>query len=174
MRKRWLAVALAFCTFAASVGGNGTIAYASETTQPQAVAAEGEADTAEFVIQDGVLTGYHGAGGEVIIPDTVTSITNKAFYGNDNIVSVYIPDTVTSIQRESFRFCQQLQSVRLPEGLTEIGVGLFQYCPRLSKIQIPDTVTWIGANAFDFCYEMKQIVLPQGVTTIGEEAFAQI
>lgn len=165
--RRWLAFALAFCTFAA--GENVTAVSASEPTEMAASEA-----ASDFVIENGRLTGYQGQGGEVVLPDTVTSISTKAFYGNDDITSVYIPDSVTDIERESFRFCSQLQSVRLPEGLGEIGIGTFECCPRLSSIEIPDTVTSIGGYAFDYCYELKNIVVPQGVSTIGENAFAEI
>lgn len=34
----------------------------------------------EFIIEDGVLETYNGDGGDVIIPDGVTSIGDFAFY----------------------------------------------------------------------------------------------
>lgn len=172
MKKQWIAVALAVCMSAGTAGGNYMAAVASEPTA--AVEQTAKSEAVDFVIENGVLTDYTGAGGEIVIPDTVTSISTRAFYGNDDIVSVYIPDTVTSIEREAFRFCTGLRSVRLPAGLTTIPIGIFEYSTRVGDVQIPETVTEIGANAFVECHELKNIVIPQSVTRIGAEAFSGI
>ena len=41
----------------------------------------------------------------------VKEIGNKAFYDNDNIVSVKIPDSVTSIGEDTFKYCYKLVEV---------------------------------------------------------------
>ena len=40
------------------------------------------AEKEEFVISKGVLTWYGGPGGDVVIPDGVTKIRNRAFFGD--------------------------------------------------------------------------------------------
>jgi len=44
----------------------------------------------------------------VILPSTLTSIGNNAFYGCSNLMSVGIPTSVTSIGAEAFRDCSSL------------------------------------------------------------------
>ncbi|MBQ1333177.1 MAG: leucine-rich repeat protein, partial [Lachnospiraceae bacterium] len=123
-----------------------------------------------FTISDGVLTGFSG-GGVVRIPETVTRITNDAFYGNSDITEVIIPDTVTSIEDQSFRFCENLESINIPYGITEIGPGMFECCCSLKEIEIPDTVAWIGEYAFEHCSSLQEVDLPASVTQIDTNTF---
>ena len=50
----------------------------------------------DFVIEDGVLTKYNGPGGDVVVPDGVTSISGIAFEGRTDIISVTIPAATLS------------------------------------------------------------------------------
>lgn len=55
-----------------------------------------------FVIVAGVLFGYFGVGGEVIVPDCVTKIGWHAFEQASGIVGLVIPSSVKSVSKESF------------------------------------------------------------------------
>ena len=46
----------------------------------------------EFVIENGTLKKYVGPGGDVVIPDGVTEIGEKAFWMCCNLVRIVIPD----------------------------------------------------------------------------------
>ncbi len=56
-----------------------------------------ESSDSDFVIKNGVLKKYTGRGGNVVIPDGVTSIGDYAFNRCANLTSITIPDSVTSI-----------------------------------------------------------------------------
>ncbi|MFQ9516582.1 MAG: leucine-rich repeat protein [Eubacterium sp.] len=175
MNKRLISVVMSVCISVASVMSADVTMYAAEnTTNTLESNSTTKSAVSDFVIENGVLTGYNGTGGNVVIPDTVTEILNDAFYGNDDIISVTIPDTVKKIERESFRFCENLESVSLPANLQSIEIGTFEACNRLKKINLPDTIKSIGAYAFDYCNELQNIVVPKSVTTIGEYAFSNI
>lgn len=46
----------------------------------------------DFVIKDGILKAYSGNGGNVVIPEGVTSIDRRAFINCNNITSLTIPE----------------------------------------------------------------------------------
>ena len=49
----------------------------------------------DFEVENGVLVKYTGAGGDVVIPDRVTGIGDRAFSQCKSLTSVTIPDGVT-------------------------------------------------------------------------------
>ena len=136
----------------------------------------------------------------VVIPDSVTSIGDKAFYGCSSLTNVEIPDSVTIFGSDVFSGCTSLVcntygnvkylgnknnpyvvafstvntnfvSYELYEQTKILADGVFQNCTRLTSITIPDSVTSIGYDAFNGCSSLTSVVIPDGVTSIGEGAF---
>ena len=126
----------------------------------------------DFVIKNGVLTKYVGPGGDVTVPDGVTSIGQGAFEWCHSLTSITLPDSVTSIGECAFFGCKKLTSVTLPDSVTSIGKGSFWGCEALASIVIPDSVKSIGESAFYGCKALTSITLPEGVAAVGEGAFA--
>lgn len=62
---------------------------------------EGVENNQDFQIEDGVLKKYLGIGGDVVIPESVTSIGDRAFEGS-GLTSVTISEGVTSIGNYTF------------------------------------------------------------------------
>ena len=103
----------------------------------------------EFVItKKGVLTKYNGPGGDVVIPEGVKAIGERAFYG-----------------------CKSLESVTIPEGVTEIGGFAFRGCTGLRKVAVPESVKTIGRYAFGDCESLKNVTIPGRVEEIDKFAF---
>ncbi len=117
---------------------------------PTAVFAEGNDD---FTITDGVLTAYTGTSKEVVIPDGVTSIGEKAFYSK-GITSVVIPDSVKRIEKQAF-YGNSLNTVSLSEGLEYIGNYAFDENYSQVDIIVPASVTEVGSGAFGVIGEGK-------------------
>lgn len=73
----------------------------------------------DFIIQEGVLVEYLGAG-NVVIPAEVTSIEGWAFEGCSGLTNVSIPNSVTSIGNSAFKDCIGLTDIKIPNGVTYI------------------------------------------------------
>ncbi|MEW6236326.1 MAG: leucine-rich repeat protein [Candidatus Omnitrophota bacterium] len=122
------------------------------------------------------ITGYTGAGGAVVIPDTiagnpVTTIGANAFQNKSAITSVAIPNSVTSIGDYAFEGCSGLTSVAIPNSVTSIDHYTFQNCSSLTSVVIPNSVTSIGQSVFNGCSGLTSVTIPNSVTSIGTYAF---
>lgn len=132
-------------------------------------------DSANFIIEDGVLIKYTGWQPFVEIPDTVTAIGDEAFLNNKTMIHVLIPDSVTSIGESAFEGCTSLLSVSIPDSVESIGNSAFYGCTSLGYAHLPNNVkyTTIGNNLFSRCEELNEIEIPEQVTTIYSAAFSE-
>ena len=114
------------------------------------------------------------------IPDTVTYIGQKAFYGT-SISGITIPAGVTGIASDAFDEAYNLTNIAVKPGgyyssqarclYNKNGSNLIRVPCGLSEVEIPDTVTSIGENAFYGCYRMSEVKIPDSVEHIASTAF---
>jgi hypothetical protein len=88
-----------------------------------------------------------------------------------SITSVTIPNTVTSIGNRAFENCRELNSITIVGNLNSIGGGAFCGCSSLTSISLPSSVLSIGEYAFAGCSNLTNISIPNNVTSIGEYTF---
>jgi hypothetical protein len=107
-----------------------------------------------------------------IIPDTVITIGQQAFYSNNNLKTVNIPSSVEKICVGAFGVCRTLTDVVFGENsrLVEIEEKAFSGCYDLVNIVIPATVEDIGGYAFSHC-SVENIILPN-VGVLSDDAFS--
>ena len=102
----------------------------------------------DFEISDGRLIKYNGSGGNITIPEIVTSIDVYAFDGCSSLESVTIPGSVTTIWNYAFRNCTNLRSVTISGSVETINSYAFLGCSSLQSVTISGSVTTIGNHVF--------------------------
>ena len=98
--------------------------------------------------------------GEITIPFGITSIPTKPapFVGRQHITSLILPNSLTSISDMAFYNCQNLTSITLPENITNIASGAFWNCFNLESIKLPNGITAIKSQAFSNCVKLTEII----------------
>lgn len=120
-------------------------------------------------IENGVLISGTGEGRNVVIPQGVTEIGDRAFMRDKKIARVVIPEGVVKIGELAFYGCNALKSVVLPESLEEIGREAFAGCFKLKRIEIPQNVVRIGNCAFYDCRSLKFVAWnARACASVGE------
>ena len=100
----------------------------------------------------------------------VTHIEALGFH-ECQVTKIVIPSSVTSIGDGAFYNCHTLTRINIPSNVTSIGIGVFGGCDALKDITIPSSVTNIGDHAFGGCGGLKDLTIPSSVTSIGDSAF---
>jgi hypothetical protein len=93
-----------------------------------------------------------------VIPNSVVSIRNHAFYRCSGLTSIEIPNSVTSIGNSAFSSCTGLTSVVIPNSVISIGFQTFINCSSLTSVTIGNSVTSIDSYAFNHCSGLTTII----------------
>lgn len=130
---------------------------------------------------------------DLIIPDSVLSISNIAFFNCEGLESVTISENVSSIGNYTFCGCKNITSVYIPSQVKKIGLKAFSHCESLAAVNISDLSAWCKTNyTIDGPYyvvdytsnplfyahhlfidgeEIKDMIIPDSVSYISPAAF---
>ena len=118
---------------------------------------------------------------DVVIPDSITAITDYLFAGYRSLKSVTISDSVTSIGQGTFMNCSSLEVINWGKNVQRIGTtgdvntgpenGVFEGCTSIKSIVIPDSVQVLGLDTFANCESLQDIVIPASVKIICNNSF---
>lgn len=116
----------------------------------------------DFVIEDGVLVGYNGEGGEVIIPDGVTSVAANVFKDNKSITKVVFPEGLISIGNSAFEMASYLTEVKFASTIESIGQKAFKGCMSLESadFEVLENILFLGRESF-VGVGFKTLVIPE-------------
>lgn len=126
------------------------------------------------------LTKYKGSSANVTIMDGTQSIKSEAFSGNTYIRNIIVPNSVTELSAKAFYGVENLAEITLPfvgktpssgERLEAVfGVTNNALSSKLNKVTIANSST-IYQSAFEGAKYLEQIIYSKDVTTIQSYAF---
>lgn len=130
----------------------------------------------DFTIENNVLVKYHGNASEVIVPEGITAIGEKAFMDCDNLKKIRLPDSLIEIKSQAFCNCFSLSDIIIPDSVKKIENKCFWYC-NIKNFNHPQLKIENGFVIKDNCLQYlsisdeKNIIIPDTVTSIGDSAF---
>lgn len=108
-----------------------------------------------------------------IIPESVTTIEELAFYNAQYLNTVNIPETLTTIGKQAFLKCYLLSEISIPDNVTSVGDEAFSNCTSLKSVKLSEAMSSIGYEVFLDCESLNSIIIPDGITEIGSSAFQE-
>ena len=138
-----------------------------------------------LVVVNGILIDASTCTGDVMIPDTVKSISNGAFEGSA-VTSVTLPDNMTDVSGSTFSG-SALASVKVSENnpafTSEDGIlfskdktKLIFYPPKSERTEytIPDGVKIVQDSAFYHCLNLTSVTIPDTITNVWGYSFSAL
>jgi len=121
---------------------------------------------------------------DLIIPEGVTRIGERAFFCYKQLTSVTLPDSLSSVGSYAFYGCSNLTNVNIKDIKEWCDIEFENSANPLSnskcclngtpvtEVRIPDGITRIGSGAFEECKTLTKVTIPDSVTSIGKNAFS--
>ena len=118
----------------------------------------------------GVTRGFYG---ELKLPSHLKKLGEQAFRACRNLTgNLIIPQTLTSIPDDAFWHCGFDGNLQLHNGIITIGKGAFSGCNFKGELILPKDLQTLSPECFDNNEFSGELILPKNLVNIGESAFA--
>ena len=118
----------------------------------------------------GVTRGFYG---ELKLPSHLKKLGEQAFRACRNLTgNLIIPQTLTSIPDDAFWHCGFDGNLQLHNGIITIGKGAFSSCNFKGELILPKDLQTLSPECFDNNEFSGELILPKNLVNIGESAFA--
>ena len=112
-----------------------------------------------------------GLTGDLVIPDTVTEIGDRAFEGCHFTGELTLSDSLVIIGASAFYDCGFTGQLVLPHTLVRIENYAFEKTTFSGQLILPEKLNYIGVYAFINCHFTGDLIIPDGITNTGYGAF---
>ena len=140
------------------------------------VTASGKAADWNYDANYGILRGYNGAGGDVVVPGELDGFTvdviGVSVFRGETITSLTLPETVLELRSNAISTCDNLTRVSLPQSLVVINRMNFFSCNALTEVTIPAGVRYIGDASFRYCDSLRKITFEGVCPAIDIDCFS--
>ena len=144
--------------------GSDTICHIPETLDGRTVVSI-EGSNSKSAFEDCANLQY------VLLPDTIQSIGQFAFFKCESLISVSLPESLTSIEHSAFKDCTSLEDIVFPDAITFIGRSAFNNCSSLLDLALPESLETLSASAFAGCSALNRVSFPNSLTYIDHCVF---
>ena len=93
----------------------------------------------------------------LVVPNSVKTIEEAAFYAMKYVKSIRIPSIVTSIERNTLAFSEMLEEVIILSNEIIIGDKAFYGCSRLKRVLFLGNTIETGDDTFGKCDALKDV-----------------
>lgn len=130
---------------------------------------------------------------DIVIPSTVETVPDMAFYNYKGLKSLTVSNGVKTIGKKAFQKCSNLSDITISGNVQKVDDYAFSDCtqnkrititdncdnisgitagiPNITEAIISDGITSIGKNAFRNCTALSYVTIPNSVQTIESAAF---
>ena len=140
-------------------------------------------ENSDFEIEGTTLVKYKGKGGEVTVPDGITTLGAYAFEYT-YVKKVNLPDSLKTIKDHCFMGCEELTDITIPAGVNKIDdAQVFGYCHSLPEIRVAEgNKRYSSADGILFTADKRTLLyypegksgetysIPEGTTQLGRTA----
>lgn len=111
---------------------------------------------------------------DVVIPASVSTIGESAFYGCSAIRSVEIHAFVTSIEASAFEECNSMTSLTFQGTASDAAINIasraFYKCSGITNVTLPANLGTLSAYAFGGCGALTNVTVNVGASAVIEDA----
>ena len=122
---------------------------------------------------------------ELVIPNGITEIQERAFLGCSSLTSIVCPDNIKNLGESTFFGCVNLKSITFGKKIPDIGGWTFSNCTNLEEVHVPDLATWFknnfseaSQNPLHYAHNLyvngklvTNLVIPDNITTLNSYTF---